>query len=211
VTGYNRYMAKKNKVAKINKDTKPTKIDDELLNFVVNTEYCKKPSEILDNLQAAIAEHSDSTSEDTELAVTEAYRKAVYAYSLDNHVEICNVVNEMYRPLVISMSENLLEEFKCTTTHEKALVHMIASAYVRYIQYSSRFMQSQDIDFLSSEKTQYYTMYGKEADRAHRQFTTALTTLRQLKAPTPTITVKAKNAIVAQNQQINAVRRERGR
>jgi hypothetical protein len=44
---------------------------------------------------------------------------------------------------------------------------------------------------------------GRELDRANRQFISALTTLRQLKAPTPSINVIAKNAFMAGQQQFN--------
>ena len=46
-------------------------------------------------------------------------------------------------------------------------------------------------------------MISKELDRANRQFITALTTLKQIKAPSLEINVKTKAAFVAQNQQLN--------
>ena len=48
-----------------------------------------------------------------------------------------------------------------------------------------------------------YKVASQELDRANRHFINAVATLKQLKSPTMNIQVKATNAFVAQNQQVN--------
>ena len=134
------------------------------------------------------------------------YTKAMYIHELDNHVGVAGTVEEIYRPMVIEMTNQIIFDFECITAHEKALAGVIASSYGRYLQYSSKFALAQQTDSMGKEKTQYYTMFSKEADKAHRQFTNALTTLQQLKSPTPKINVKTNAAFVAQYQQNNAAK-----
>lgn len=135
------------------------------------------------------------------------FSKAIYIHSLENHIDITGTVHETYQPLVIELANQVISDFGCVTAHEKALAGIVASSYTRYIQYSAKFANAQLSDSMSKEKTQYYTMFSKEADKAHRQFLSALTVLQQLKSPVPTINVKTNTAFVAQNQQNNAVKR----
>jgi len=76
------------------------------------------------------------------------------------------------------------------------------------MQYSASFQNIANIEWLSPEKNGLYANYSKEVDRAHRQFMMAITTLKQMKSPTPQINVRTNTAFVAQNQQVNAVKEE---
>lgn len=177
-------------------------IELENINFDTNPKTLKS----LLYKQAKNYEKSKGTAKDNALEMFgETLSKAIYIHSLENHVDVAGTVHETYQPLVIEMTERVINDFSCTAAHEKALAGVIASSYTRYIQYSSKFANAQLSDSMSKEKTQYYTMFSKEADKAHRQFLGALTTLQQLKSPTPTINVKTNTAFVAQNQQNNAV------
>ena len=98
----------------------------------------------------------------------------------------------------------MIKEYKCQTASEKALAEVIAGAYVRILEYSTKFNCCARITSVSNDINTYYAMLSKEIDRAQRHFITALTTLKQIKAPKLDINVKAKNAFVSQNQQINA-------
>ncbi len=56
---------------------------------------------------------------------------------------------------------------------------------------------------INQNRTAYISILSKEADRSHRQFLSALMTLKQIKAPTIEMNIKARTAFVSDKQQIN--------
>lgn len=179
----------------------------DLENIVKSTPCVATSSELLENLNTALENNNDSNkrSEETQAVLRKVYNNVAYAFSLDNHVAICNTVSEPYQALLVNMTKDLIAEFDCRNSHEKALAEMVASSYVHYIQYSSKFNNAQNAESLSFEKIGFYKMFGKEADRAHRQFTAAITILKQIRTPFPTINIKTNSAFIAENQQLNTV------
>lgn len=113
-------------------------------------------------------------------------------------------LTEEYRQMASDMTERLVEEYDCQTVTELNLAKMAALSYVKALDYGERFRYCMDLEFHSSEHNGFYAMLGKEIDRANRLFISAITTLKQFKAPALNINVTAKNAFVANNQQINA-------
>jgi len=134
---------------------------------------------------------------------TEAVSKALMVYGLETHYPLAVIINKQYRPLVMEFSNQLIQEYSCQTSGEKALVQVIVIAYTKILEYSQCLYTCRKIDWFSNEKISYYSMISKELDRANRQFITALTTLKQIKTPSLEINVKTKTAFVAQNQQLN--------
>ena len=57
---------------------------------------------------------------------------------------------------------------------------------------------------ITHERNGLYSAFGKEIERASRQYLATISTLKQLKNPPIEINVKAKTAFVGQNQQFNA-------
>lgn len=135
---------------------------------------------------------------------TEKFRKALTLYGLDTHFPLEETVAERYRPLVMEFSRKLIQDYNCQTAGEKALAEVIVSAYARILTYSRQLGGATQTISFTKVHVELYSMLSKELDRANRHFITALTTLKQLKAPSLEISVKAKTAFVAQNQQINA-------
>lgn len=121
---------------------------------------------------------------------------------LETHYPIAETLTNN-RPLIIELSNELIKEYDCKTPTEKTLVHVIAGAYGRILEYSKIFNNFQRIDYISHEKNGYYNIISKELDRAQRHYITALTTLRQIKTPEIKVNVRANTAFVAQNQQLN--------
>ena len=131
--------------------------------------------------------------------------KHLMALGLETHYALAEMTAVRYRPLVIEVARQIEKEYDCKTPSEKVLTEIVAGAYVKIIEFSKRFNDCTNIEFLSNEKNGYYTMLSKEVDKAHRQLIMALTTLKQIKNPPVEFNVKAKTAFLAQNQQINAV------
>lgn len=60
-----------------------------------------------------------------------------------------------------------------------------------------------DAQTLSHERNGHYTLVSKEIEKQSRLYMHALGTLKALKAPQENISIRAKNAFIAQNQQFN--------
>jgi len=129
--------------------------------------------------------------------------KAGLLFGLDTKAALMDAVSEEYRPLAIGFLQQLLEEYDCKSSSEKALAQILVNAFVRVIIYSHILGKSQKIETIDGNITGYYSMIGKEVDRANRQFISALTTLKQLKTPAFKINVIAKTAFVGEKQQFN--------
>jgi hypothetical protein len=162
------------------------------------------PRRILDELSTVISEMIErkKVSKEHMAKITEA-RMII---GMETHYPLAETTSERYHPLVIELAHQIVREYDCKTTSEKALAEMAAGAYVRSIEYARAFNDCLRIEFLSAEKTAYYAMLSKEADRAQRQFVMELTTLRQLKSPPFELNIKTRTAFVAQNQQLNTFR-----
>lgn len=170
------------------------------------------PVSIIQGLDKEINDYvamKDGTEKDKRLqTLNEKYSSATYIYALDNHYAATDTVKKEYKPMVIEITNQFIAEYQCKNASEKALAELAASAYARYMQYSASFQNIANIEWLSPEKNGLYANYSKEVDRAHRQFMMAITTLKQIKSPTPQINVRTNTAFVAQNQQVNAVKEE---
>ncbi len=130
--------------------------------------------------------------------------EALPVVGLDTHYILAESVIESIRPFVIDFAHQLITEYNCTTPAEKALAEVVTASYARVLQFTKVMTRQVRDERCSDILNNFYRVASQELDRANRHFTTALTTLRQLKSPAMTVQVKARNAFVAQNQQINA-------
>jgi len=129
--------------------------------------------------------------------------KIDYMFGLDTQVPLWESVSNKYAVLAIRFSKQLIEEYDCKTASEKALTQIVANAFARVMEFSNTLGKCRNLEYARNEVNGYYSIISKELDRANRQFIAALTTLKQLKAPSLEINVKAKTAFVAENQQLN--------
>ncbi len=128
--------------------------------------------------------------------------KIAYLFGMDTQAPLWESVSNQYASLATNFSKNLLKEYGCNTPSEKALAQVIANAYVRILEYSNTLENCRNRT-VNTNLIGYFSIISKELDRANRQFITALTTLKQLKAPSLEVNVTAKTAFIAQNQQLN--------
>lgn len=130
---------------------------------------------------------------------------AIAIYNLDNHYLAAETLNDKrYQTLMLSVVNQLVDEYKCNTASEKMLAETAAWAYCRAIEYGRKLNGITRQEYLSAVKTGHYALLSKEVDRATRQYIGALQALKTIKQPPLSVTFKADNAFVAQNQQINA-------
>ena len=128
------------------------------------------------------------------------------ALGLTNHYHLTQAVRKQYRPLVLSVVQQIEKEYNCTTASDKALAELAALAHVSVIESQRRttsiFNCLEEVD---DPSTRYIAVLNKQTDRANRQFITAITTLRQMKQPQMQVNIKTNNAFVANNQQVNHI------
>jgi hypothetical protein len=108
------------------------------------------------------------------------------------------------------MKRDLQKEFDCQKSLEKSLVDQVVSSYVRKISYTKLMEIYNNPEWLSHERVSLLKFYSLEVDRAHRQFLSALETLQALKQPPLKINLRAHNAFLAQNQQLNNQQEQAG-
>ncbi len=123
---------------------------------------------------------------------------------LDTHYELANTVREGIRPLVLDFARKLVKEYDCQTVSEKATAEVVVMSYARILEFTRVMNRVVRLEGITHEINSLYGMVSKELDRANRHFVTALSTLRQIKAPQIGVKVNAKTAFIGGNQQFNA-------
>jgi len=190
-----RQITKQNKDIVLKNDSRKRTRDFMLSNGLYN------PDKIIDTFAKDMDKNN---GKELSPKLCEDYQKVAMTLGLDTHLPVADSLIEEYRPFLINTIREIEREYDCKTTIEKTLAESIASSYVRIIHYSKRLNEYILRETVADkEKTDFYNFIGKELDRAHRQHSSSIMTLRQIKAPTLPFNVSAKTAFFAQNQQIN--------
>ena len=140
---------------------------------------------------------------ETEMSVRTKASDLLHALSLDSHFALMESVDEKYRGFAKELSVQLVDEYKCTTSLEKALIEVIAGSFIRIIDNSRRLNNELGASSITPNRNIYIANLSKQLDRSNRQFQSAISTLKQLKAPSIELNIKTKNTFISQNQQIN--------
>jgi hypothetical protein len=133
----------------------------------------------------------------------EASGDVMYGLETETHVLLMESVDRNYMLLAKDFSDQIIKDYSCTTSIEKALAEVITNAYIRILDNSRRLNNELNADQITQNRNIYFANLSKQLDRAHRQFDSAIFSLRQLKQPNVEVSVKATNAFLSQNQQIN--------
>lgn len=134
----------------------------------------------------------------------EQYQEVATLLGLETHLPVADAFPTEYRSFLVNITREIEKEYQCKGSIEKSLAETVALSHVRIILLTKAFNDYTLAGIeISKEKTDYYNLIGKELDRAHRQLSNAVLTLKQLKAPNVPFKVTAKTAFFAQNQQIN--------
>lgn len=128
------------------------------------------------------------------------------ALSLDTGFLLIQSVDTQHWGLAVQMRNDLQKEYACDRPSEKALIDIVVNSYIKKLSLSNKMGGNQK--YLGSEHDGYRNYLSKEIDRAHRQFLSALETLRIIKQPPIKVNLKTENAYIAQNQQINRAKAE---
>ena len=134
----------------------------------------------------------------------EKVTSVMYGFETDTHFVLMESFGERFRGGAKEVCKQFIRDLDCKTDAEKALAETAAVAFMRFLDASRRLNNCLDVnDYLSPVKTAYMAMLSKERDRAHRQYLSTVSMIKQLKAPTIEMNIKTNTAFVSQNQQIN--------
>ncbi len=161
----------------------------------------KQASEVLSEY---LKDKQEIPDEGIDASVHIKVDRALSLLNLDNHHLLLQTVGERYKGFLLEMCRQITEEYSCATASQKALAQMAASAYVRSLEYGDKLNGQIGINWHDKALNAYTAILSKEVDRAYRQFVSAMTLLKQMKAPELSVNIKTNTAFVAQNQQINA-------
>lgn len=131
------------------------------------------------------------------------FEKGLLALGFENDYTLLETVDEKYRPMTIELRRQLIKDFDCKTYTEKVLVDSVVSGYMRHLRCARGLNNCIGQGSTTAVLNNFMGIMSKEMDRAQRQLMTALQTLMSLKRPPLKVHVKAQNAFVAQNQQLN--------
>jgi len=131
--------------------------------------------------------------------------EVIMALGLSNHYHLIPTADKQYAALVLSMTRQIEKDFDCNTAIEKAIVEAVTMAYIKMVDSSRIFSDwsSNGGNIELKDRIKYLEMMSRQMDRVCRQFMTGYALLKQMKQPSLKVTIKTKNAFVAQNQQIN--------
>lgn len=74
------------------------------------------------------------------------------------------------------------------------------------MSYSKLMEGHKEPEWLSHERVAFLNFYSKEVDRSHRQFISAIETLKLMRQPSLRVNIKTNNAFVGENQQFNNIK-----
>ena len=135
--------------------------------------------------------------------VSDKLDKVSLASSLESGHALVESIPKRYRGFALLLRDELEQEYSCETASEKMLVQQIVNSHIRMLSYSKKMEERNEPEWLSHERAAFLNFYSRESDRAHRHTLSALETLKAIKQPGFNISVKANNAFIAQNQQLN--------
>ena len=137
--------------------------------------------------------------------VNEKAMSVMHSLETDTHFALMESFDERFRSGAKEICKQFIRDLDCKTDVEKIMAETAAIGFIRYLDASRRLNNCLSTDnYLSTVRTGYMAMLSKERDRAHRQYLSTVATIKQLKAPTIEMNIKANTAFVSQNQQINA-------
>ncbi len=121
----------------------------------------------------------------------------------ETHLGLVDSVDFKYKTLIKEFSHEIIKDYSCVNSIEKALAEVIANAYVRIIDNSQRLNNMLNDTELSQNRNIYIANLSKQIDRANRQYISAIMTLKQMKSPSVELNIRTNTAFISENQQIN--------
>lgn len=157
------------------------------------------PEKVLSLAQKQYAESIDTKSGETDKVLNFLNSK-----SLESKYHIVQILEKEFLPFALRFVDDLTKEYNAKTPSEISLVQMAVLAYCRYLKNSQRFKTFITQEYINSCKAQYCSIAERAMEKLYREYISILQTLRHMKQPPMTVSIKTNTAFVAQNQQNNA-------
>lgn len=203
-------IIKKEKMNPVVDRKKQTQQDDATRQFILDyTVSPIDPKLLLRNVyRAAKRYNANQDNQELKKQLLARVTEALPVVATDSHYALARATIEELRPFVIEFANQIIAEYDCKTATEKALAETIAAAYIRILEFTGYMTRMVRDKYCSMTLSGAYKVASQELDRANRHFINAIATLKQIKTPAMSIQVKATNAFVAQNQQVNVASHE---
>ena len=116
---------------------------------------------------------------------------------------LLETVSGTMKDSVMSLIQELIEDYECHNALERSLCEIIANSYGRVISTSQKINTDLFGYNFTKDKVQYFAALSKELDRQNRTYLAALNTLLEIKNPQIAIHFNSENTIIWNNQQFN--------
>lgn len=148
---------------------------------------------------------SDTTNSENAYKMGEAGQKCANIIAVRTGSRLQSSVSEGDKDLVRDVRKAWVSQFQATTYAELMLIDLAISAYFRALHSNKAYATQLSHMATNSRQEQinFFKEIGKQIDSANKQFSTALTLLKELKRPPIKVKIQTKNAYVAGNQQVN--------
>ena len=156
--------------------------------------------------QKAVKEFlSDPTSPEKTSKMAETGQKCANLIAVRSGSRLLSSVSEEDKDLVRDVRKSWISQFQATTYAELMLIDLAISSYFRALHSNKAYATtlSNMRTNAPQEQINFYKELGKQIDSANKQFSTALTILKEFKRPPIKVKIQTKNAFVASNQQVN--------
>lgn len=174
---------------------------DEMRQAVIsNVKMPDDPQKLIPHVHDLVTKGKEGPVEEEN---RELMDKAILALGFENDYCLMETVDNKYRPMAIELRRQLIKDFDCHTYSEKVLIDDIVSGYMRHLRCAKAFNHILSQGAVTDLGSKLLGVMSKEMDRANRQKLASYQTLVSLKRPTLKVHVKAQQAFVAQNQQLN--------
>lgn len=160
----------------------------------------------IDNALTELAEKQLPNVKNGEIATNDVSKNidnVSLAFSQESGQALAESIEPRYRGFALQLRNDLKKEFDCKSASEIALVDQIVNSHIRKISNSKLIESHNKPEWLSQEKIALLNFYSHETDKAHRQFISALETLKFIKQPALKVSVKTNNAFIGDKQQFN--------
>ncbi len=174
---------------------------EDIKNFVkdkIKTNH--DPDVLLDQIGILLKKHYLG-KKSKKKQIDELFHDFSNIFGLDTGYTVAFCHKKEYRPMAIQFARDIIKEYQCTTSIEKAMANNIALSYTKIIQYSRILSQCSSSESVNKLSIQYCYLISKEIDRANRQFNSSLSLLQQIKSPSIDIKIQSKNAFVSEKQE----------
>ncbi len=188
----------KSKEVELLSDTKAEKVKKIIIETCF---YDGHPKDVLRKCEAILQEKATNIETQEKNKIL---NQALALTGLTSHFPVGQAVKDEFKPLAIEFTDNIIDEYNCSTPSEKALAQTISVSYTRIMALSWQITSTLSLNKATSNLNQFLGNISKDLDRANRQFLSALATLKNIKQPQIKINLKTNTTFITQNQQINS-------